>query len=157
MGPCFFVYYIIFRMLCPVCVLQFVWYANNPIHGASQVVQWSKALQHSAKGITTYLGSIPGCITNIRDRESHRAVHNWPSVVWIRGGFGRGALNLAYNALERLQARSSVEQCFRVKQVGVKKRGSCFGGLMTRPSSPERVGELQRWDKIEIGEKKGVI
>jgi hypothetical protein len=32
-------------------------------------------------GVTTDLGSIPGCITTSCDRESHRAAHNWLSVV----------------------------------------------------------------------------
>ena len=41
------------------------------------------------RGVTTDPGSIPGCITTGRDRESHRAAHIWPSVVRVRGGFGR--------------------------------------------------------------------
>ena len=49
------------------------------------VVQWSKALHLSARGITTDPGLIPGCITTGFDWESHRAAHNWPSVVrvWV--------------------------------------------------------------------------
>ena len=51
----------------------------------SRVVQWSKALHLSARGITTDPGSIPGCITTGRDWshrvQSHRVAHNWPSVV----------------------------------------------------------------------------
>ena len=53
--------------------------------GVSQVVQRSKALHRSARGITTDLGSIQGCITTGCDRESNRAAHNWPSVVRVRG------------------------------------------------------------------------
>ena len=56
----------------------------------SQVVQWSKALNLSARGVTTDLGSIPGCITTGHDQESHRATHNWPSVVQVMGVFGQG-------------------------------------------------------------------
>jgi hypothetical protein len=53
-----------------------------------------KALHLSARGVTTDPGSIPGCITTGRDRESHRAVQNWASVAWVRGGFGRGMPSL---------------------------------------------------------------
>ena len=53
----------------------------------SRVVQQSKALQLSARGITRGIaGSIPGCITTSRDWKSHRAAHNWPSIVQVRGG-----------------------------------------------------------------------
>ena len=45
------------------------------------MVQRSKALHLSARGVTTDSGSIAGCITTGRDRESHRAAHNWPGVV----------------------------------------------------------------------------
>ena len=47
---------------------------------------WSKALHLSARGITTDPGSIPGCITTGRDRESHRVAHNWPSGVQVWPG-----------------------------------------------------------------------
>ena len=50
----------------------------------SQVAQHSKALHFSARGIPTDPDSFPGCITTGRDWESHRAAHNWPSVVWVR-------------------------------------------------------------------------
>ena len=50
----------------------------------SRVAQLSKALHLSAKGITTDPGLFPGCITTGRDWESHRAVHNWPSIVRVR-------------------------------------------------------------------------
>ena len=46
----------------------------------SRVVQSSKALHFSARGVTTDPGSIPGCITTGRDWEYHRAAHNWPSI-----------------------------------------------------------------------------
>ena len=52
--------------------------------------QRTKALHQSARGVTTDLGSIPGCVTTVRDWESDRVVHNWPSVIWVRGGFGQG-------------------------------------------------------------------
>ncbi|XP_055737530.1 palmitoyltransferase ZDHHC20-B isoform X2 [Salvelinus fontinalis] len=53
----------------------------------SQVAQRSKALHLNASGVTTDPGSIPGCITTGRDWKSHRAAHNWPSVVrvWLGG------------------------------------------------------------------------
>ena len=44
---------------------------------ASRVVQRSKALNRSARGVTTDLGLTRGCITTGREWESHRAVHNW--------------------------------------------------------------------------------
>ena len=44
---------------------------------ATRVSQWSEALQHSAE---TPLK--PG----VRSQEPHRAMHNWPSAVWFRGG-----------------------------------------------------------------------
>jgi hypothetical protein len=51
--------------------------------------EWSKALRSKAlhlsdKGVTTDPGLFPGCITTGRDWESHRAAHNWPSVVEVR-------------------------------------------------------------------------
>ena len=66
----------------------------------------SKALHRSARGVTTDLGSIPGSITTGHDRESHRAAHNWPSVVWTRGRFGRGAfLGSSHSSTPFWQAR----------------------------------------------------
>jgi hypothetical protein len=56
--------------------------------------QRSKALHRSARCITTDPGSILGCITTDCDRETHRVAHNWPSIVRVRGGFGRGRLSL---------------------------------------------------------------
>jgi hypothetical protein len=56
------------------------------------VAQQSKALHHSAIGVTTDPGSILGCITTGSDRESHRAAHNWPSI-WT------GGLYLAHRTL----------------------------------------------------------
>ena len=44
--------------------------------GAPRAAQWSKALS-------------PGSVTAGRDRETHGAVNNWPSIVRVRGGFGR--------------------------------------------------------------------
>jgi hypothetical protein len=52
----------------------------------SRVVQRSKALHPSAKGVTTDPGSIVGCITTGRDQESYRAAHNWPSVARVGEG-----------------------------------------------------------------------
>jgi hypothetical protein len=60
----------------------------------SCVVQRSKALHLSARGVTTDPGSILGCITTGRDRESHSAAHFWLSVVRVRGEFGRGRPSL---------------------------------------------------------------
>ena len=57
--------------------------------------EWRSGLRHcSARGVTTDPGSIPGCIITGCDQESHRAAHNWPSVVRVRGGFGRGRPSL---------------------------------------------------------------
>jgi hypothetical protein len=50
----------------------------------SKVAQRSKALYLSSRGVTTDPGSIPICITTGCDWESHRAAHNWPSVIQVR-------------------------------------------------------------------------
>jgi hypothetical protein len=47
----------------------------------------TKAQNHSAWGTNTAPGSIPGCVLAGRDWETHEAAYNWPSVVWVRGGF----------------------------------------------------------------------
>ena len=125
---------------------------------ASRVSQQSKALHCSAWGVTTDPGLIPGCMTTGRDWESHRAVHNWPSVVQVRGGCGAQRLLVAgWAPLGWLQ--SLVEQCFLrhigatgfwVKQAGVKKR--MFQRMhYSTFAFPEPIGELQQWDKIVIG------
>jgi hypothetical protein len=54
-----------------------------PYSALDREAQQSQALHFSARGVTTDPGSIPGCITTGRDWESHRAAHNWPSVVRI--------------------------------------------------------------------------
>jgi hypothetical protein len=51
------------------------------------VAQRSKALHFSARGVTTVPGLNPGCITSGRDCESHRAAHNWPSIVQVWPGW----------------------------------------------------------------------
>ena len=45
---------------------------------ASRVAQQFKALHRSASGITTNIGSIPGCDAAICDRETQEAAYNWP-------------------------------------------------------------------------------
>ena len=47
-----------------------------------------KALHRSARGVTTDPGSIPVCVAAGCNWDTHEAVHNWPSVVLVRGGFG---------------------------------------------------------------------
>eukprot|EP00063_Salmo_salar_P069143 XP_014043978.1 PREDICTED: uncharacterized protein LOC106597293 [Salmo salar] len=71
---------------------------------ASRVAQRSKALHHSARGITTDPGSIPGCDAAGRDRKTHEAAHNWLSVVQVRGGFGSASSRLG----EGLEGRVSL-------------------------------------------------
>jgi hypothetical protein len=71
--------------LCPagppcVCVLQAHLVSDRFCRG-SRVAQWSKTLHLSARGVTAMPDSNPGCITSSCDWESHRAVHNWPTVV----------------------------------------------------------------------------
>jgi hypothetical protein len=56
---------------------------------ASRVVQWSKALHCNASCATGEPGLSPGSVAAGRNRETHGAVHNWPSVVQVRGGFDR--------------------------------------------------------------------
>ena len=34
-------------------------------------------------------GSSPSSVAAVCDRETHGEAHNWPSVVRVRGGFGR--------------------------------------------------------------------
>ena len=55
----------------------------------SRVALWSKALCLSASCATRDYCSNPGSVAAGRDRETHGAAHNWPSVVRVRGGFGR--------------------------------------------------------------------
>jgi hypothetical protein len=42
-----------------------------------------EALHFSARGVTTVPSSNPGYITSDHDRESHRAQHNWPTIVRV--------------------------------------------------------------------------
>ncbi|KAK6292578.1 hypothetical protein J4Q44_G00371620 [Coregonus suidteri] len=49
----------------------------------SRVAQWSKALHRSASCATRDPGSNPGSVVAGRDRETHGAAHNWPSVVQV--------------------------------------------------------------------------
>jgi hypothetical protein len=65
-----------------------------PFFDGSRVVQQSNALHLSARGVTTDPGSIPGCVTTGHDQETHRAAHNWPSIVRVMGGFDRGRPSL---------------------------------------------------------------
>ena len=64
----------------------------NWLPEASRVGQWSKALHRGVRRITTAPGSITGCVTAGRDRETNEVAHNWPSVVLFSGGFGRPGL-----------------------------------------------------------------
>uniref|UniRef100_A0A8C7FH31 Organic solute carrier partner 1 n=1 Tax=Oncorhynchus kisutch TaxID=8019 RepID=A0A8C7FH31_ONCKI len=74
--------------------------------------------EEDASGVTTDPGSIPGCVAAGHDRETHQAVHNWPSIVW--GGFDRPGCPCP------IASRLS-EQCVK-KQCGLV---SCyFGGRM---------------------------
>ena len=61
---------------------------NLPLTWGSQVVQWSKALHLSARGVTTDPGLIPGWITTGRDWGAHLAAHNCPSGVRVRVWLG---------------------------------------------------------------------
>ena len=111
------------------------------------MVQRSKALHRSDRGVTTDPGSISGCITTGRDRESHRAAHNLPSIIRVRGGYGwRGLLgsSCSRDSLFRagcLQAYlghqvnsvSSYTFGVWVKQAGVKKCG--FAGHVSEDDS----------------------
>jgi hypothetical protein len=50
--------------------------------------EWRSGLRHcSAIGVTIDSGLIPGCITTVRDRESHRTAHNWPCIIWAWPGW----------------------------------------------------------------------
>ena len=40
-------------------------------------------MHRSARGITTDMGSIPGCVTAGRDWETHEAAHIWPTSSWL--------------------------------------------------------------------------
>ena len=69
-----------YSMATPIChIFNQSLEGVAPLHhsGGSRMVQRSKALHLSARGITTDPGSIPGCFTTSRDQESHRAAHNW--------------------------------------------------------------------------------
>jgi hypothetical protein len=56
---------------------------------ASRMMYWSKALHRNASCATRDPGSSPASVTAGHNRETHGAAHNWPSVVWVKGGFGR--------------------------------------------------------------------
>ena len=75
------------------------WHKNYLVHtsislNTSRVVQWSKALHFSARGVTKDPGLIPASIMAGCDRGSHRAAHSCPIVIWVRGGFDWGNLFL---------------------------------------------------------------
>ena len=135
--------------------------------GASWVAQWSEALHYSAWGVTADPGLIPGCVTSGREGESHRAAHNCPSVVWVRGGVCRGGLYQPSSeslwGAGRLQADFglSVESCFlnTLLLSGRVLRSTLWWVLFWRTHDStfafsEPVGQLQQWHKI--GEKRGV-
>ena len=63
-----------------------------PEHPA--VAQRSKALHLSTRCVTRDPGAVLGCITTGHDQESHVVVHNWSSIVQVRGGLGRGRPSL---------------------------------------------------------------
>ena len=80
----------ILRFIFPMCaifLMPFVRYLVLNILTVSilgsQVGQQSKALHLSARGVTTVPGSNPGWITSGCDLESHRAAHNWLSIVSV--------------------------------------------------------------------------
>jgi hypothetical protein len=75
----------------------------------SRVAQWSKALHHSARGVATDPGSIPGCVAASRNRETHEAAHKWPSVIRVREGFVIVQLRSSYSCCV---TRLPVGQCF---------------------------------------------
>ena len=70
--------------------------------------QWRSGLRHCRAvlaGPLEMLGASPGSVAASHDRKTHGAVHNWPSVVWVRGGFGRqGCTQLA-----RKHLRNNIE------------------------------------------------
>jgi hypothetical protein len=54
--------------------------------------EWRSGLRHCNTVLAVpleILGLSPGSVVAGRDRETNGAVRNWPSVVWVRGGFGR--------------------------------------------------------------------
>ena len=55
----------------------------SALHLGSRVAQQFKALHLNARGATTVPGLNPSCITSGCDLKSHRAAHNWPSVVQV--------------------------------------------------------------------------
>ena len=79
----------------PAKLRQLYNFKNITIHVCSQVVQRSKTLHHSARGVTTDPGSIPGCITTGCIWESHRVVHNWPNIIQ-----GRPLLGVEQNSMQ---------------------------------------------------------
>jgi hypothetical protein len=87
------------------------------------------------------LSSSPGSVTAGRDREVHGAMHNWPSVVWVREGLagrnilvssrtsdscgGPGAAHADQVARRFLRHIGAAGFCVK-KQCGLV--GLCFGG-----------------------------
>ena len=62
------------------------WSGDEYVARKTRVVQQYKAMHLSARGVTTVPGLNPGCITSGRDWESHRATHNWPSIIQVWPG-----------------------------------------------------------------------
>ena len=96
---------------------------------ASRVAQRSMALHLSARGVTTDLGLIPGCVTTGRDRESHKAEHNCPASSRLGESLAGGALVVSSRSGRPGRLTLGVSCTvfpaagFRVKRAGVKKRG----------------------------------
>ena len=66
------------------------------VHGPPE---WHSGLRHCitvASCATRDLGSSPGYVTACCDLETHGVAHNWPSVVRVRGGFGRAGMFLSH-------------------------------------------------------------
>ena len=105
-------------------------------------MQRSKALHR----VNTDPGSIPGFITTGCDRESHRAAHNWPSVVRVRAyrslvtpcgalDFGRQLYSVSSDTLVLLASRLMRAVC----QKAVRLEASCFKGRMALDLRLSRV------------------
>ena len=61
-------------------------YVQSNVNAISRAPEWHSGLRHCISEVSLQTGSIPGCITTGRDWESHRAAHNWPSVVRVWPG-----------------------------------------------------------------------
>jgi hypothetical protein len=94
--------------------------------------------------VTTDHGLITGCIAAGRDRETREATHIWPSVVRLRGGFGRQGCPCPHLALVTSVAGQA--QCTLTWSPGVQcfLRHICAAGIRVKRALCQEAVRLGR-------------